>query len=555
MDVETFIRDVIKIRVENANGAKKRQPFIMFDYQEEFLKTILSEKMVLALKARQLGFTTIVMAYALWLMFFHEETNVLIISRSQPAANKNLLMLKQMYQFLPQWLKDRGPRKGADAAESFGFIHSDGSLSLINSMAPGDNTATGETASLVILDEFDLYKNVDPASVWNAIDPTLDSALANTFTKSAVCIIISTARNPDGIFYRLYKEGLTPEGRFKSLFVPATQSRFLWTDGKYDPSKYEAKKKERTAMGKPWLIYSEYPMTDEEAFRKSGESRYTDLPEFEEIVEYAERGNLYFNEVMKNYDLRKTNNGYFRINERPRKDRRYILSIDPATGRGKDFTVGQIHAYDEFGTPYIAAYWASNIIKGKHAAEAFYDIAKYYKGTDKEALVAVETTGGFGYSFIENMEELGHRRFYHHMASSGKWRKGVANAAGINTAGSSGIRNILIDKLGEVLPTMQGMYPTLLSELYTFVELPTGKVAANPGCHDDHVMCAAIGQYVLAVGNNAPVSVQDDEEEIPAIDKQMYDRIYADVAKARASQEKLNAKYMRTLSRRLSSRR
>jgi len=63
-DPEYFIRTYIWI--ESERDPRGREPFGLWDYQEKALDAYLGNRFVVILKARQLGFTTLAMAYALW---------------------------------------------------------------------------------------------------------------------------------------------------------------------------------------------------------------------------------------------------------------------------------------------------------------------------------------------------------------------------------------------------------------------------------------------------------------------------------------------------------
>lgn len=498
-DVELFIRDCVHIRVVDGSGVGGKKLLDLYPYQVEYLDLLRGEKFVLALKARQLGFTTVTVAYALWLLLFKPGgATVLMLSKSQEDANRNLLMLDQMYRMLPEWVRARGPKPEGQAKTEKAYRHLDGSLSRIKSLPPTTTSGAGESADLVILDEFDLY-GVDPSAVWNAVEPTTLAAASNPLTRGAVCAVVSTPRTPDGAFARMFRTGRDRggpgDGRFATIFVPATENRFLWTGGEFDRVKYDAIAAEKKAIGKPWLIYSEYPLTVQEAFRKSGRARFTDLPEPDEATQPVARGLLMENATGLVFSP--SADGPLQVFELPREDRFYVLSVDPSHGVGEDATVGTVVTFDDNGDPYVCAVWSSNTTEQYEAAPAFFKLGRWYHGWQQEALIVFDAAGGHGELLVHVWRSLGYVNFYSYVPSSAS-RRSRAARLGITTAGTSGLRSMMLDKLAEVLPRLGNVYPVLLDELVTFVVFPDGKAAADRGCHDDHVMALAMGLWVLS---------------------------------------------------------
>jgi len=106
-----FFRDCVFVPSgEKFGGAEGRTNFELFDYQLETLDTIRNNRYVIVLKARQLGLTTLMMAYAFWMLLFRPGSNIVLVSRSQNAANSALEIMDFMYNFLPEWAKNRGPK-------------------------------------------------------------------------------------------------------------------------------------------------------------------------------------------------------------------------------------------------------------------------------------------------------------------------------------------------------------------------------------------------------------------------------------------------------------
>ena len=132
--------------IESERDGRGRENFQLFDYQRETLEAYMERRYVVILKARQLGFTTLAMAYALWQCLFKPRANILLISKSQDSADKNLGMARFMYSFLPEWLKVRGPELDGDAAKQMVFKYYNGTINRLKSFAGTKTAGAGETA-------------------------------------------------------------------------------------------------------------------------------------------------------------------------------------------------------------------------------------------------------------------------------------------------------------------------------------------------------------------------------------------------------------------------
>ena len=61
-------------------------PFTLWPEQERVARLLQENRLVVALKARQLGLTWLVLAFALWLLLFHPIATVLLFSRRDDEA-------------------------------------------------------------------------------------------------------------------------------------------------------------------------------------------------------------------------------------------------------------------------------------------------------------------------------------------------------------------------------------------------------------------------------------------------------------------------------------
>ena len=80
-------------------------PFDLYDFQEKTVSDLVTNRLNIILKARQLGISTITAAYVAWLVLFHRDKNVLIVATKLQTAANLVKKVKTILKNLPPWLK------------------------------------------------------------------------------------------------------------------------------------------------------------------------------------------------------------------------------------------------------------------------------------------------------------------------------------------------------------------------------------------------------------------------------------------------------------------
>lgn len=189
--------------------SRGRIKFELFDAQIETVRSWLSTRYSLILKARQIGFSTLVAAYAYWLAFFYPDRPILMLSRTEREAIKLLAKAKYGRQFLPEWMDFRG---GPCNVTQTKLEFTNGSY--IESLPSASDPARGESAYLVVVDEMAFLPNSEEA--WSAIEPVADVG--------GRVIMLSTANGEGNLFHKLWIKTSTGSNRFTPLFFPYTCS-------------------------------------------------------------------------------------------------------------------------------------------------------------------------------------------------------------------------------------------------------------------------------------------------------------------------------------------
>lgn len=241
-----------------AHPAHGRVLFDLRSAQSEALEHWAENRYSLTLKARQIGWSTLVAAHQFWLAWFHADQNIIDLSRTEREAVLLLRKTKYGFQHLPKWMVERGPRSVVEHQQRMAFDNG----SQVTSMPSASDPARGESATLIVVDEWAFLPN--PEEAWASIEPVADVG--------GRIIGLSTANGSGNFFHHLWTGASAGANRFATMFYPwsATEDR--------DESWYQAKKESMLS----WQLHQEYPSTPEEAFIKSGNPVF-DLEHLESI--------------------------------------------------------------------------------------------------------------------------------------------------------------------------------------------------------------------------------------------------------------------------------
>lgn len=212
---------------------------------------LMTTRLVVILKARQLGISWICCWYALWLCFFQPGKVVLCFSKGQSEANELLRRIKDLYDRLPDWMRQAGPALIKGNTEE--LVWANGSR--VRSLPASQGAGRGHTASLVILDEAAFLQFAD--QLFTALKPTIDAG--------GQLVVISTANGIGNLFHRLWTKAIAGHNAFTAIFLP------WWSRPGRDAAWYAAQLAEYTD---PQMVKQEYPSSAQEAFLVSGRVRF-----------------------------------------------------------------------------------------------------------------------------------------------------------------------------------------------------------------------------------------------------------------------------------------
>ena len=215
LDPAYFMRKFCVIQ----HPVKGKISFNLYDFQEETLNAFVDHRFNVVLKARQIGLSTLVAGYALWLMLFNSDQNVLVIATKQETAKNLVTKVRVMHTNLPVWLR--------------GECTEDNKLSLalangsqIKAIASSPDAGRSEALSLLILDEAAFIDS--SAEIWTAAYSTLATGGSG--------IVLSTPNGMGNFFHKTWEAAISKENDFNPIFL----------DWKVHPERDQAWRDEQT---------------------------------------------------------------------------------------------------------------------------------------------------------------------------------------------------------------------------------------------------------------------------------------------------------------------
>jgi phage FluMu gp28-like protein len=182
-----------------------RIQFNLYPFQEKVLKLYSNNEYYVVNKSRQLGISTLVSAYSLWLMLFHTDKNVLVVATKQETAKNMVTKVRFAYNNLPSWLKIK---TAEDNRLSLRLANG----SQIKAVAASPDAGRSEAVSLLVLDEAAFIPGVD----------VIFTAAQQTLATGGQCIAISTPNGTGNWFHKTYTKAQLKENKFIPLSLPWT---------------------------------------------------------------------------------------------------------------------------------------------------------------------------------------------------------------------------------------------------------------------------------------------------------------------------------------------
>lgn len=431
--------------------------FNTFKYQDELVHKFETNRFNVVLKARQLGISTLVSGYALWLMVFKENKSCLVLATKLGTAANLIYKVAEMYGHLPEWLQI-AKIKLNNRNE---FRLSNGSF--IKAESTEKSSGRSEALSLLIVDEAAHVDNLDgETGLWTSIYPTL--------SRGGACIAISTPAGQGNWFYNIYVGAEAGDNDFVA-------TKLMWWEHPDCDEAWFAKETKNMSVKQAAQEYQcSFNATGETVIDPEILTQYEDKLD---SIEFLNEGGtkLYSDPIMKSYMDKKL---FIWENHKPGVS--YFITCDVARGDGKDFSTAMVWNMSDMSQ--AAEY------KGKIAFDAFAEFIVGLGASYGNPPILVENNI-LGYAVITRMEEAGYPKIVYTKKGTGEWtgyyfNDGTCNL-GFSTSAKS--RPEIVALMEEQVRNKQWDLRSkrLISELRTFI-WDHGKPQAMKGKNDDLVM-------------------------------------------------------------------
>jgi hypothetical protein len=466
MDPKYFIRKYCYIQ-EPVRG---RILFDLYKYQAEAIDDFEGHKYNIILKGRQIGISTVVACYALWMMLFHKDKNVLVIATKQDTAKNLIFKVQFAYDNLPVWLQ-------VPCTENNKLSLRFKNGSTIKAATAAGDSGRSEALSLLILDEAAFIKNAH--EIWVAALPTLSTG--------GQAILISTPNGVGNFFHKTYSDAIS--GIAQQRGDDLMHFNAIKLDWRVHP---ERDQKWRDQMG---LIQGERAARQEydAEFIGSGNTVIdADLVEFyaKSVLQPIEKTGL---------------DGNVWVFERPDPRKSYMLVADVARGDGSDYSA--FHILDIETCNQVVEY------KGKIGTTDYAHMLIRWATEYMDALLVVEREN-HGWAVLQTIIDRGYKNLFYMSKDRQviEIERNITNryhaeekklVPGFGTTMRT--RPLIINKLDtymrEVNVHPENGFQVRINSIRTIEELrvfiwENGKAQAQQGYNDDLVMSLGIGLWV-----------------------------------------------------------
>ena len=520
VSVKKFIEKFLKVENENGECVSLKFRDGQRDLYDEICRQRGEGKPVRLniLKARQIGFSTIIAAIIFTKCIFSPGQKAVIVADTSEHASTLFAKYNFFYDHLPKELQL--PKEKSNAKELV-VVHANQQRSSIRIVVQGENAGRSGTYQ---------YLHLSEVAFWQNIRSTLTSLLQTVNNQNLDSMVFfETTGNGFNEYKTRWDRDVSGNtnyvSKFYSWFSNENYKR-KYTGFKLEPFEEDIQKKYKLSLEQIAFIHEkyldldcdlaelrqEYPSSPIEAFKSTGHSVFNlDLLQQrkEELLSKQFKAGRFTYEhlhsldgmkiSLKNVKFIENKRGYIRIFEEPIPGHPYVANLDPAMGGDDYFAIQVIDNY----TGVQVARLHENQIDDDEVAYQLICLGRYYNN----ALLSAECNNPNGSYILQMAEKCGYPLIYQD-SDYEELTDRYANKFGYKTKQNN--KNVMITYLKIAFRENYRMindYDTLC-EMETFeVFKKTNKeqFMASGKSHDDLVMSLA-GAYYCRNGQSYVVN-------------------------------------------------
>jgi hypothetical protein len=423
-------------------------------YQVELIDSVINHRFTIAKIGRQMGKSTVVIAILLWHVIFNDHFKIALLAHQASQARELLSRIQLAYENLPFWLQ-----QGVNIWNKGSIELENGSI--IQAEATSSGSVRGRAFNIVYMDELAHIELNEQEAFFTSTYPTITSG------STTKLIITSTPKGME-YFYKLWMDSVN--GRNNYNRVEAS-----WRDM---PGRDDAWKEETIRN------------TSARQFSQEFETEF--LGSMSTLIDGKKIGTIITQDPLGTFE----DNSLW-IYEGAIKDHSYVMTIDSSHGVELDFS--SFVVIDISVKPFkIVAKYRSNTIPSIIYPEIIYRVAKTYN----DAYCLIESND-IGKQTVDILyRDLEYENVF---ISESKAAKGqVISMFGGNTKtlglrmtpatkriGCMSIKTIIeADRL-----EINDFH--ILQEMTVFVADKKKSYSAEPGKHDDLMMCLVMFGWLV----------------------------------------------------------
>lgn len=313
--------------VATDRGKEKIQ---LYEAQKRILRKFVAERNVIVCSSRQIGKSTMLTVFSLWMICFNDDYRAAIVANKETTAINIFKRIRLAYEQLPNYIKP-GVKDYGKTGMTLG---NDSSIVVSTTTA---TSIRGESLNCVLLDEAAFIEAHLLEDFWSSVIPTVSSG------KKSKVLVVSTPNGIGNKFYEIYTGIET--GKYKMW----KSDRIDWWDV---PGRDEEWKEMQIEL-----------LGSEEKFRQEFGNTFLDDAAAAVGASVIER----FKKEAKDPLWHSEDNEYF-VYEFPDKDKLYVIGVDVGEGIGRASSVAQILDVTDLQNIKQVGLYASSKIEPYHFA-------------------------------------------------------------------------------------------------------------------------------------------------------------------------------------------
>lgn len=440
-------------------------PFLLNEAQKDFLNAFRKASRLIILKARQLGFSTLITG-----IFYHKTimtpgTNTAIIGYNSDLTSELLDKVKTFISSAPVGLQ---PTIQYNSKSEISFPKINSKIIVLPST---ENVGRGYTLHNVLCTELSAWEKADEKMM------TLEASVPIT----GKIVIESTPRGQGNLYHRMW---LTDNDYVKKEYG------WWWL---YTEEEIEII---RRRMNDPQKFAQEYELT----FLASGRMVFDPQSVNQMRKHMLMVGDKIKDEHGMEHTVREDHG--MRIYKDPSPEGIYVVGADVSEGvTGGDYSVAVI--FDRNTGEEVAMY------RGLIAPDKFGELLNDWGRRYNNALMVVEVNN-HGLTTITILKQLLYPMMYFRPSKFEVIGSPWSDKLGWKTTKMT--RNLMIDDLGQAIRDFDLIIHSkeLLDEMIVFVYDKNNNMGAQDGFHDDCIFAAAIANQGFNILSNKPMNQLDD---------------------------------------------